>query len=69
MCGEKNSEKISEFRMGIGPMALQTLIRCSNHITELLRTLVMRRSFEGQHNDSITQSHMIINNLESNMAI
>ena len=29
--GEKNSEKISEFRMGIGPMALQTLIRCSNY--------------------------------------
>ena len=31
MCGVKNSEKISEFRMGIEPMALQTPIRCSNH--------------------------------------
>ena len=31
MCGENNSENISELQMGIEPTTFQTLIRCSNH--------------------------------------
>ena len=31
MSGEKNTEKNSEFQMGIEPMIFQTLVRCSKH--------------------------------------
>ena len=33
MCGQKNTEKNSEFQMGIEPpmMTFQTLVGCSNH--------------------------------------
>ena len=43
MCGEKNSEKNTEFYMGIGLMTFQTLVGCllSEPLTELLRTLVI----------------------------
>ena len=60
MCGEKNSEKNSEFQMGIEPTTFQTLVRCSNHWATDLRTLVMSKSFVGWHNDHIAQSHYVI---------
>ena len=31
MCGEKNSEKISEFEMEVEPTTFQTLVGCSNN--------------------------------------
>ena len=31
MCGEKNTEKNSEFQMGIEPATFRTLVGCSNH--------------------------------------
>ena len=31
MCGEKDTEKNSEFQMGIEPTTLRTLVGCSNH--------------------------------------
>ena len=31
MCGEKDTEKNSEFQMGIEPTTFRTLVECSNH--------------------------------------
>ena len=31
MCGEKNSEKISELEIGVEPTTFQTLVGCSNN--------------------------------------
>ena len=54
MCGEKNSNRISELQMGIEPTTFQTLVGA----TEVLTTrLVMSRLFVGGNNELIVQSH------------
>lgn len=53
MCGEKNSNRISELQMGIEPTTFQTLVG----VTEVLTTLVMSRLFVGGNNELIVQSH------------
>lgn len=53
MCGEKNSNRISELQMGIKPTTFQTLVGA----TEVLTTLVMSRLFVGGNNELIVQSH------------
>ena len=57
MCGEKNTEKNSEFQMGIEPTVFRTLVGCYNHwATE---NSVVSRSIVGWHNYRIAQSHYV----------
>ena len=56
MCGE-NTEKNSEFQMGIEPTTFRTLVGCSNHwATE---NSVGSRSVVRWHNYRIAQSHYV----------
>ena len=53
MCGERNTEKHSEFQMGIEPTTFRVLVGCSNHgATE---NSVVSRSIVGCHNYRIPQ--------------
>ena len=54
MCGEKNSETICEFQMGIEPTTFRTLVGRSNHWVTV--------NFSDEqvwHNDRISQSHNV----------
>ena len=53
MCGEKNTQKNSEFQVGIEPTTFRTLVACSNHWAT--KTSVVSRSIVGWHNYRIAQ--------------